>query len=94
MRDSLPKKPRKNECGIMNLDNQSSNGTHWVSWIKNNDNIKYFDSFGNLRPSIEFVNYMGKFNNIFYNYNNHQTYDSIICGHLCLQFLYENLMNK
>ena len=34
MRDALPKKPRRNECGILNLDDSSGKGTHYVGWIK------------------------------------------------------------
>ena len=30
VRDALPKTPNKNECGILNLDDSSGNGTHWV----------------------------------------------------------------
>ena len=30
-RDTLPKKPKRNECAIMNLDNTSGDGTHWVA---------------------------------------------------------------
>jgi len=34
LRDPLPKTPRKNECAIMNLDDPSGDGTHWVCWLK------------------------------------------------------------
>jgi len=30
VRDALPRTPTKNECGILNLDDASGNGTHWV----------------------------------------------------------------
>ena len=30
LRDTLPKKPKLNECGILNLDSSSGDGTHWV----------------------------------------------------------------
>ena len=32
MRDNLPSKPLKRECGILNLDDISGRGTHWVCW--------------------------------------------------------------
>ena len=35
LRDILPKKPKKKECGILNLDDTSGLGTHWVAWYKN-----------------------------------------------------------
>ena len=30
--DTLPKKPNKKECGIVNLDKSGGPGTHWVAW--------------------------------------------------------------
>lgn len=86
MLDTLPIKVRKYECGIVNLDNSSGPGTHWVAYHKNNNDSIYFDSFGNLQPPTQITNYLkGK---IQYNYDSFQNYDSIICGHLCLKFLY------
>ena len=39
MRNDLPRKPLKRECGILNLDGVSGTGrgTHWVCWYKSND---------------------------------------------------------
>ena len=34
LRDTLPKKVKLNECGILNLDSSSDDGTHWVMWFK------------------------------------------------------------
>ena len=33
LRDTLPKKAKLNECGILNLDSSSGDGTHWVVWL-------------------------------------------------------------
>ena len=44
LRDILPNKPRKNECGILNLDSSDGSGTHWVAWFKKN-NKDYFHGF-------------------------------------------------
>jgi len=85
MRDSLPKSPWREESGIINLDDSSSNGTHWVAYNKNKKSIHYFDSFGNLQPPKEIVKYLG--NNINYNYERKQDFNSTNCGHLSLQFL-------
>ena len=30
--DTLPKKPNKKECGIVNFDKSGGPGTHWVAW--------------------------------------------------------------
>ena len=32
--DTLPTKSKLNECGILNLDSYSGDGTHWVVWFK------------------------------------------------------------
>ena len=55
MRDDLPRRPLKRECGILNLDGVSGRGTHWVCLYKNNDTF-YFDSFG-VQPPNEPIEY-------------------------------------
>lgn len=87
MRDELPSKPYKNECGILNLNTSNQNGSHWVAWYKN-DNFKfYFDSYGDANPPKELVKYLGE-DNLCYNDRRYQDYnDPPICGHLCLEFL-------
>lgn len=92
MRNDLPSKINKIECGIVNLDDKNNDGTHWTGYVKRHGSISYFDSYGNLRPPIELIRYFksdGSKNKIFYNYDSYQGFNSIICGHLCLQFLYE-----
>ena len=34
LRDTLPKKAKLNECGILNLDSSSGDETYWVMWLK------------------------------------------------------------
>ena len=57
LRDTLPKKLKVNECGILNLDTSSGDGTHWVVWFKKGKNKFYFDSYGVLPPS-ELIAYL------------------------------------
>lgn len=91
MRDTLPVRgPNKNECAILNLDTSRNQGTHWVAYIKRNNSVNYFDSFGSLKPPLEFIRYMGAGVNIMYNNDCYQDYNQINCGHLCLEFLYKN----
>jgi len=45
VRDNLPYKSKKNECGILNLDDALGEGTHWVAWYRKNDKNFYFDSY-------------------------------------------------
>lgn len=93
MRDTLPKKPHINESAVINLDSELGRGTHWVCYKKRNKMVFYFDSFGNLRPPVELVNYLGPAVNIEYNYERKQSFDSVICGHLCLEFLSEHVLS-
>ena len=88
MLDKLPFKPHRRECGIVNLDKSNNPGTHWVAYYKDDRQIEYFDSYGNLKPPREILNYLGK--SIKYNYARYQPDNSIICGHLCLKFLYDH----
>jgi len=57
VRDNLPSKPRKNECGILNFDDASGKGTHWVAWSRTDKNKLYFDSYG-IQPPLELINYL------------------------------------
>lgn len=86
MRDQLPKSPFQKECGIINLDSSKNSGSHWVAYAKVDNYIEYFDSYGNLRPPQEFVDYI-KSKNIHYNYENIQRNHPYNCGHLCIHFL-------
>ena len=56
MRNDLPRRPLKRECGILNLDGVSGRGTHWVCWYRNNNDKFYFDSFG-VQPPNELIEY-------------------------------------
>ncbi len=84
VRDELPKQCRKTECGILNLDNSSGNGTHWTAWWKKGDEKLYFDSYG-LRPPNELMKYLN--NPVYYNSERIQPDGEVFCGHLCLFML-------
>jgi hypothetical protein len=83
MRDALPRKPKKLETAIINLDSVEGDGTHWVCYSKNDNLVQYYDSFGNLSPPIEFVNYV-KHCDIYFNRKQDQEENTVICGHLCI----------
>lgn len=87
MKNNLPRKIHQNECGIVNLDNSDGPGTHWVAYRKQNIQVIYFDSYGNLPPPKEIISYCGPHCTVQYNHKSYQKYDSVICGHLCLSFL-------
>ncbi len=86
LRNLLPKRSSKKECGILNLDDTSGSGTHWVAWYKNGKDKYYFDSFG-LQPPTELVNYLKS--PIYYNTEQIQPINQVIviCAHLCLYVL-------
>ena len=84
--DTLPKKPNKKECGIVNFDKSGGPGTHWVAWYKNGKTEIYFDSCG-VRPPLEVVEYLGK--PIHHNTDQLQPAREVFCGHLCLYVLKE-----
>jgi len=79
--------PLAYECGIINLDCSSGRGTHWTCWFKHESIVHYYDSFGNLPPPVEFVKFFDKYE-VYYNWEREQEYDTFICGHLCLCFLF------
>ena len=83
-RDELPKKPRINEGGIVNLDDSSGRGTHYCAWLKKGKSKIYFDSYG-LSPPTELIYYLG--NDILYNSEQIQQGPTVFCGHLCLYVL-------
>lgn len=86
MKDRLPNRPRKNESGILNLDDASGEGTHWVAYKKRGKDVLYFDSFGNLQPPRELKKYLEGCA-MRYNFERFQNFDTVTCGHLCLNFL-------
>ena len=50
MRDNVPLKPYKKECGIVNFNKSSQSGIHWVCYFKNGHQRIYLDSFGQVTP--------------------------------------------
>lgn len=96
MRDGLPKRPKKLECAIINLDSSENQGTHWVAYVKNYNYCEYFNSYGDLQPPLELITYLKGYD-IFYNYNTYQKFDTVNCGHLCLKYLqnyWHNCLNN
>ena len=47
MRNGLPKRSLKTECGILNLDVEHGSGTHWTCWYKlDSTHCYYFEEPG------------------------------------------------
>ena len=77
MRDTLPKRPYKIECSIVNLNTTTEKGSHWVCYHKNKKKRIYFDSFGQTK-SERGVEVIQRNTDIV------QPINTDICGHLCL----------
>ena len=75
------KKAKLNECGNLNLDSTSGDGTNWVIWFKKGIDKFYFDSFG-VQPPCELIAYLKS--PLFYNSEQVQQNAQVFCGHLCL----------
>ena len=91
-RDNLPDKIKGGEC-LINLDEYSDTGTHWIALYVNNKTVTYFDSFGieNISKEVKkFVNNKNIIANIF----RIQAYDSLMCGYICIGFIDYMLMGK
>ena len=78
---------------IINLDEYSDIGTHWVTLYVQNNDVTYFNSFGVehiLKEIKTFVNNRNIKTNIF----RIQGYDSIVCGYSCIEFINFMLTDK
>ena len=83
-RDNLSK--IKDGADIINLDDYSDIGTHWVVLWVNNNNVTSFDSFGVEHIPKEIIKFI-KNKNIKDNIFRIQAYDWIMCGYFCIGFI-------
>ena len=90
--DNLPK--IKDGTYVINLDEYSDIGTHWVALYVHNNNVTYFDSFGVEHIPIEIKTFINrslssasKNKNIKTNIFRIQAYDSIMCGYIRIGFI-------
>ena len=82
-RDNLQK--IKDGAYVINLDEYSDIGTHWVALYVQNNHVTYFDSFGVEYISKEIKTFISN-KNIKTNIFRIQAYDSIMCGYFCIGF--------
>ena len=80
-RDNLQK--IKDGAYIINLDEYSDIGTHWVALYVQNNDVTYFDSFGVEHISKEIKTFITN-KNIKTNIFRIQAYDSIMCRYFCI----------
>ena len=91
LRDNLPVEPKRMECGVLNLDHTSGNGTHWVALYSDNGKNYYFDSY-DIQPPKELKRYLRS--PIFYNTEQIQPKQEVFCGHMCLCVLKQLSLEK
>ena len=84
----------KDGAYIINLDEYSDIGTHWIALHVNNDDVTYFVSFGveHIPKEIKiFINRplssASQNKNIKTNIFRVQAYDSVMCGYFCIGFI-------
>ena len=83
----------KNGAYIINLDQYSDIGTHWVVlYLKSND-VTYFDNFGVEHISKETETFISN-KNIKTNVFRIQAYNSIMCGYFWFEFINFMLTRK
>ena len=99
-RDNLPK--IKDGTYIVNLDEYSGIGTHWVAfYFNNNDDVTYFNSFGLEHIPKEIKTFINRplstalqNKSIRTNIFMIQAYDLIMCGYFCIRFIDFMLVRK
>ena len=78
---------------MINIDENSGIGTHWIALYVNNKTATYFDSFGIEHIPKEVKKIMGN-RNIIINIYRIQNYDSTMCGYFCIDFIDYMTMGK
>ena len=84
-RDNLPKKI-KDGAYIINLDEYTDVGTHWIALFCNRSEIVYFDSFGVEHVPEEIKEFIGN-KIIKANIFRVQANNSVMCGYFCIGFI-------
>ena len=84
-RDNLPNKI-KDGAYVINLDEYSDIGTHWIALYVKNNVVTYFDSFGVEHIPKEIKIFI-KNRNIKTNIFRILAYDSIMCGYFYIAFI-------
>ena len=83
-RDNLPK--IKDGAYVIDLDEYSDIGTHWIAMYVLNNVVSYFESFGVEHIPKEIKAFISN-KNIKTNIFRIQAYDSIMCGYFCIGFI-------
>ena len=91
-RDNLPDKI-KNGAYVVNIDEYSDIGTHWIALYVNNKTVTYFGSFGAEHIPKEIKRFINNKNIIAYILRI-QAYDSVMGGYFCIGFINYMFLGK
>ena len=91
-RNNLPKKI-DDETYAINLDECADVCTYWVALFSSRSEIVYFDSFG-VEHVPEEIKELIRNKNIIADFFQVQANGSVICGYLCIGFIYFMLAGK
>ena len=83
-RDNLP--IIKDGAYVINLDEDSDIGTHWIALYVQNNDATYFDRIGVEHIAKDIRTFIST-KNIKTNTFRIQAYDSIMCGYFCIRFI-------
>ena len=87
--NTLPSKINKNECGVINYNDDNQSGSHWVAYFNNPKSkyVEFFDSYG-VSPSNQIKNFLRTSNKkIIYNTSEIQPVLSLKCGWYCIDYI-------
>lgn len=88
--DCLPRRISPSTAIVVNTDPHNKRGTHWVAfYLDGKGHLEYFDSFGQPPLVSDHIRFIRR-NCSLYKFNSKmlQDYDSELCGHYCLGYLY------
>ena len=95
-RDNLPDKTN-DAVYVINIDEYSDIGTHWIALYALNNNVTYFASFGVEHIPKEIQKFMERSlinKSTTANIYRIQAYDSVMCGYFCIGFIDFMLKDK
>ena len=76
----------KDGAHIINLDEYSDIGIHWIALYVSNNDVTYFDNFGVEHVPKEIKTFISN-KSIKTNIFRIQEYVSIMCGYFCIRFI-------
>lgn len=72
---------------VLNTDDSSSPGTHWVAiYCPNSYTVEYFDSYS-MKPNENIAQFLSKFQKVVTSNKPLQDVFSDVCGHFCIYFI-------